>query len=168
MGTRHLTVIKKDNEYKLISYGQWDWYPSWQGKNILELLRDMDMVQLMDNVDTMVPTNDVHVSTLCKASKNWEKDYPQFSRDTGTKIIKLIYDTPNLPILDPKQEGVLEDMKPNVWIEYSYIVDLDQSTLEVHTGTPLDKKGKPNTPVKSYDLHNLPTTEQFLLDINAI
>ena len=31
MGTRNLTVVMADNEYKVAQYGQWDGYPRIQG-----------------------------------------------------------------------------------------------------------------------------------------
>jgi hypothetical protein len=39
MGTRHLTIIKHEGQIKLANYGQWDGYPSGQGRNIIEYLR---------------------------------------------------------------------------------------------------------------------------------
>ncbi len=168
MGTRHLSIIKKDNEIKLCQYWQWDWYPSWQGVNILAILHRIDIPTLMDNVDTLIPTSDTHVDTLTRASTHWEKKYPQFSRDTWTNIIQLIHDTPNLKIFDPKRAWVLDDMQPNFYIEYSYLVDLDNDRLELYVGTPLDKDGNERKPDYSCDLHNLPDTEAFLLATNHL
>ena len=35
MGTRNLTCVVLDGKYVVSSYGQWDGYPSGQGKTIL-------------------------------------------------------------------------------------------------------------------------------------
>ena len=40
MGTRHLTCVVKDGDYKVAQYGQWDGYPSGQGIDILTFLRE--------------------------------------------------------------------------------------------------------------------------------
>lgn len=42
MGTRHLTCVIKDGDYKVAQYGQWDGYPEGQGLNILNFLKEMD------------------------------------------------------------------------------------------------------------------------------
>ena len=120
----------------------------------------------MDNVDTLIPTSDTHVDTLTRASKDWEKEYPQFSRDTGTNIIQMVHDTKSLQISDPK--NFLSDLKPNVYIEYSYLLDLDNDRLELYVGTPLDKDGNERKPDYSCDLHNLPDKEAFLLATNQL
>lgn len=38
MGTRNLTCVVLDGEYKVAQYGQWDGYPEGQGRTILEFL----------------------------------------------------------------------------------------------------------------------------------
>ena len=40
MGTRHLTVIIKDNKIRLAQYGQWDGYYSGQGENFTNFVRN--------------------------------------------------------------------------------------------------------------------------------
>lgn len=39
MGTRNLTIVKLDGEYKVAQYGQWDGYPGGQGLRCLSFLR---------------------------------------------------------------------------------------------------------------------------------
>jgi len=46
MGTRNLTCVVLDGEYRIAQYGQWDGYPSGQGATVLEFLKDkMDREQ---------------------------------------------------------------------------------------------------------------------------
>ena len=40
MGTRNLTAVYIDGEYKVAQYGQWDGYPEGQGLTALHFLRD--------------------------------------------------------------------------------------------------------------------------------
>ena len=40
MGTRNLTAVFIDGEYKVAQYGQWDGYPGGQGMTALHFLRD--------------------------------------------------------------------------------------------------------------------------------
>ena len=34
MGTRHLIIVKSEGKTKVAQYGQWDGYPTGQGKDI--------------------------------------------------------------------------------------------------------------------------------------
>jgi len=49
MGTRHLIVVKKDNEIKVAQYGQWDGYPSGQGVSILKFLRNKKRIKKLSD-----------------------------------------------------------------------------------------------------------------------
>ena len=40
MGTRNLTIVYVDGEYKVAQYGQWDGYPEGQGATCLDFLRN--------------------------------------------------------------------------------------------------------------------------------
>lgn len=51
MGTRHLTCVVKNNEYKVAQYGQWDGYPSGQGVNILNFLKEMSQEKFLKGID---------------------------------------------------------------------------------------------------------------------
>lgn len=39
MGTRSLTCVVLDDQFKIAQYGQFDGYPSGQGKTALEIMR---------------------------------------------------------------------------------------------------------------------------------
>ena len=39
MGTRFLTAVFADGQYRVAQYGQWDGYPEGAGVNILHFLR---------------------------------------------------------------------------------------------------------------------------------
>lgn len=42
MGTRNLTCIVKDGEYKVAKYCQWDGYPSGKGLDLLHILKEIN------------------------------------------------------------------------------------------------------------------------------
>lgn len=43
MGTRNLTCVVSDGEYKVAQYGQWDGHPEGSGKFILKFLKEVDL-----------------------------------------------------------------------------------------------------------------------------
>lgn len=50
MGTRGLTQVILDGEYKISQYGQWDNYPSGAGVEVLDFLRTMDADAFKDKL----------------------------------------------------------------------------------------------------------------------
>ena len=42
MGTRNMTFVVESGEYRVAQYGQWDGYPSGQGLNIVDFMREQD------------------------------------------------------------------------------------------------------------------------------
>ena len=44
-------ILKKDNQFKVFNYGQWDGYPAGQGKDILNLLSSQNIKKLSDNLE---------------------------------------------------------------------------------------------------------------------
>ena len=52
MGTRHLTCVVLNGEYKVAQYGQWDGCPSGQGSYILEFLKkDFNKNEFIKNLE---------------------------------------------------------------------------------------------------------------------
>ena len=42
MGTRNLTIVHKNGEYKVAQYGQWDGYPEGLGATLLNFLKNVN------------------------------------------------------------------------------------------------------------------------------
>lgn len=92
MGTRHRqAVITKSGESKIWQYGQWDGYPSGQGVDILEYLREGDLKKYQKNLEVIPLINDDQIDRV-NLDSNWTKNYPYLSRDCGSKIHKMIED----------------------------------------------------------------------------
>lgn len=195
MGTRHLTCVVKDGEYKVAQYGQWDGYPSGQGIDILNFLRDqLDREKFFANLaQTFEPTEEQIKAWWLEVGHDIEKsdglvDYaiakkysakhPSLSRDAGSDILELIQNASEpVPVRLNKEFAA-----DSLFCEYAYVVDFDKGTFEVFKGfnqSPLAEterfyglkcddvaKGyEPVRHVKTYQLDALPTDEQFLADL---
>lgn len=191
MGTRHLTAVVLDGQFRIAQYGQWDGYPSGQGKTALEFVRSMDRSTFetklramrfaskadLEAIDAEVqasPIVDGGSSLLAEGGK-----YQQFSRDRGAKILALVANA------DPGIQ--LHDMRAfaadSLFCEWAYVIDLDKNRFEVYQGfnkTPLGEGDRfkcvekhvqkrseyqPIRLLKSYDLLALPPLELFLAEL---
>ena len=52
MGTRNITRVIHNGQVKVCQYGQWDGYPTYTGKKVLEFIRDTDMKEFAKKVDS--------------------------------------------------------------------------------------------------------------------
>lgn len=149
MGTRHLTVVIKDNEIKLSQYGQWDGYFKGQGQNFVNFVRNnlrkkLQLEWFKGKIDLLKPVNEEYYNMLVEKYKemNANKEFrlpfsvvlPQFSRDTGTNILNLI-DSLHSYELDNKRFPVYIE-KDVDWCEFAYVINLD--TEEVYLLTTWD------------------------------
>ena len=187
MGTRNLTVVQHDGQYKLAQYGQWDGYPSGQGKTILEFLRDkFDREKFISRLNACKLLSDEEVAALDKdfSADDWTKLYPSLSRDTAAEVLEYIQESTE-PVPIQKDFSFAGD---SLFCEWAYVIDLDANMFEVY-------KGFNQTPVlggsRFYDLQNkltsdstdkyypvrleyawrleaLPTNEEFLTALNDI
>lgn len=156
MGTRGLTCVVQDNEYKVAQYGQWDHYLDGAGLSILHALRN-----IVPNLDAFKQTirtrveryTDQELSNVWNAyiaplvTSGWvpmeveekvKNDYPTFSRDMGYGIIAHISNGANANIIPVHPR--LSFAADSLFCEYCYVIDLDKDTFEVYKGfnkTPL-------------------------------
>lgn len=188
MGTRHLIAVHVDGQYKVTQYGQWDGYPEGQGKGCLEFLREqynpeafktavracrfIEKEQLRDLLVTYGQKSDGMISM--NDYDRFSKDHPEFSRDTGSDILKMIQDHyPDGLAL----ESAITFAADSLFCEWAYVIDLDTDMFEVYEGfnkkelTPEDRfyflreyeEGKYHGVrlVKRWFLSNLPTEDEF-------
>lgn len=182
MGTRNLTVVYKNGEYKVAQYGQWDGYPEGLGITLLNFLKNVNMDSFrnaVDNVSFYTEEEIKEIRELVEERRtlipnyDWSEDFPQLSRDTGGYILNLItFKGVN------KVDNSINFAADSLFCEWAYVIDLDKNTFEVYEGfneKPLGPNERFNFlkregsqryyPVKlcaSFDLLSLPTQEDFL------
>lgn len=174
MGTRNLTCVVLNGEYKVAQYGQWDGYPSGQGITALKFLRDLDRDSFVAKVAAARWITDEEAEAL---GSRWKETHGHLSRDHGAKILKLVTDA---------DAGIqlgngLDFAADSLFCEWAYVIDLDKNTFEVFKGfneQPLaegerfaflsGKAEREYTPVRhvhTFNLGALPTDEEFLAQV---
>lgn len=155
MGTRNLTCIVKDNEYKVAKYCQWDGYPEGQGLNILNYLKILNLEKLKENLKFVIPFDaDNYKKELIDfgvPKEELEKDFvgyetykkieqylklhPSISRDTGAEILELITQTEK----EIEIKNSLNFAADSLFCEWCYVIDFDKNTFEIYKGFNTEK-----------------------------
>ena len=173
MGTRNLTVVYVDGDYRVAQYGQWDGYPDGQGMTCLEFLTEEFVEHKFRQ--NLKKIKMVQTQEELEALRTLYKDVlPEFDRDTGAKILELI------------QNGKVSSgfLVNNIGFasqsdcEWAWVIDLDKRTFEAYVGwnhDPLteddrffflrdqEEDGYHGAKlVRSWNLSCLPTKEEFL------
>ena len=186
MGTRNLTCVILNGDFKVAQYGQWDGYPSGSGKDILDWLSDKaaDFERLKEvankvtrmrgdyDSQTWVEINTENPRVIPQA--DFDK-YPSFSRDMGSEVLEYIISTEN-PIVVLQEDFAQESL----FCEWVYVIDLDSMNFDIYegfntqplsecelfyTGKVPDGEYYPVKLVKSYPLNFLPDADEFLADL---
>lgn len=161
MGTRNLTVIIKDNKIRLSQYGQWDGYFDYTGIRFIEFVKnnlqgkkdtDMRISDFASKVDLLKATTKAYLDEILSIGEKYctsagDKKYvipfsimfPQFSRDTGIKILDLINSLRAFELGNQKFPVSL-DYDKDGWCEYANVINLD--TKEIYMLTCHEFKGK--------------------------
>ena len=197
MGTRNLTCVVNDGTYRIAQYGQWDGYPSGQGLNILGFLSDGNVEALKRNSLKCSFISDENYKRLwrefgvnldkngfvdSKTSDKFNAKYPQFNRDVGSDILKMVADSPDGLMLQDDYMFAADSL----FCEWAYVIDFDKNTFEIYQGfnnKPLDSSERfsglyckandkrdsddkyyPVKLVATFSLSELPDTEEFLLE----
>ena len=123
MGTRHLTIVVKNKEYKVAQYGQWDGYPSGQGKTVYEFLSTEDLIKFSSEIDkiTFIPKD---TKETFDAREN-----PELGRDIGSSVLYMIQAGEVSRLFN-----MIEFAADSLYCEFAYLIDLDKWTLEVYKG----------------------------------
>lgn len=191
MGTRSLTCVVLDDQFKIAQYGQFDGYPSGQGSTALSIMRKIVLQNKLDRFTETVRklnklTDAQHKQLWIDIGADPSKDYvsmeianafdekhPELSRLTAAEILSLVM------YRDISRVQLSEDFAhDSLFCEWAYVVDLDQGIFEVHKGlvkSPHSKgrfsSGKcessgyyPVRLAKSYKLDALPSVDDFVSD----
>lgn len=149
MGTRNLTMVISEGKTVIAQYGQWDGYPSGQGKTALEFLLGCDIkkfkeiVQRCRFIDTskrkQKEMENFLVKIGCKdgwmnteQSEKYQKKYPFLTRDNGAKILELIYNDNSDKLMWLYDSS--DFASDSLFCEWGYVIDLDKETFEVYRG----------------------------------
>ncbi len=164
MGTRNLTCVYMNGEYKVAQYGHWDGYPEVLGVTILTFLKSVNMESFKDAVSK--------VSFLTKANRKLMPDY-DWTKD-GEILNRIVFDGVT------KVENSIDFAKDSRLCEWAYVIDLDTNKFEVYRGfnkeplsasdrfyfngeTAEDSDGYyPIKKIADFYLNNLPIEEDFL------
>ena len=144
MGTRHLTTVVKNGEYKVAQYGQWDGYPSGQGVTVCKFLqKEMDRAKFEKALSECRfisgderrskwvecgadPNSDM---VTMDVSNRFKESFPELHRDTGAEILGLIQDARKREL-----ENDLDFAYDGLMCEWVYVLNMDNDTLEIHKG----------------------------------
>jgi len=192
MGTRNLTAVVKDGEYKVAQYGQWDGYLQGSGLDILNFLHCINISKFSEAVDalrfyTKDELEDIYQlytdnGSIISGSLNEQlwKTTPALkviSRDMGSSVLwEIMKQGGDLKLKDESSFA-----KDSLFCEGCYVIDLDTNMYEVYEGF----NKEPNTegrfigkvedngyaPVKllgMYQLNNLPTAEEFIKQLEPL
>lgn len=143
MGTRNLTCVWVDGDFKVAQYGQWDGYPSVAGAEIMSAIRDITVEGSLEAfADTVRGCRFLEEGELearyaglgiegewipVDDADRFKEHYPQLDRDMGYHIVRWLWENGPAELNDSL--GFAQD---GLFCEWAYVVDLDERTLEVY------------------------------------
>lgn len=150
MGTRNLTAVYVDGEYKIAQYGQWDGYPQGQGMTCLNfakkfLANKTDREAFAEKVRTCSWITDEEIAQVSEKIRRehilgWSSIWPELSRDTGANILEIVQRSePGL-----KLKNDIDFAAESLFCEWAWVIDLDAGTFEGYRGFNQSKKLKPD------------------------
>lgn len=149
MGTRNLTAVMIDGEYKVAQYGQWDGYPDGQGMTALMFLSTPGMIDKLkanlgkvrfldangrdkdfaDSYDKNAPTWSNEPDKRTPEQRRWFSAY--ISRDLGADILHNIAESDDAEII---LKNSIDFANDSLFCEWAYVIDFDENTFEVFSG----------------------------------
>lgn len=193
MGTRNLTCVVLNNEFKVAQYCQWDGYPSGQGLTVLEFLHDLVNTPGKENifrlkVSALEWISDDELKDMWNSvgadgsgwvtydvSGRFKNKWPHLDRDMGAEILETIMTVNSeIKLKDDHKFGF-----DGLFCEWAYVIDLDKRQLEVYDGFhkesapdgqrwtgPVDENGYgPIQLKKTYSFDELPENDVFINEL---
>lgn len=189
MGTRNLTCVIKDNQFRVAQYGQWDGYPEGAGKHILTLLSNPANVERLRNrvestsfVSQEEWNRRLETAGIGQAIRmgseeetRFVNDFHAINRDTGCNILDVIIESDQpIELMDNR-----EFAHDSLFCEWAWVIDFDRNVFEAYRGFNKDPKAnsgvfanvpnseKPNeyapvALVATFPLNNLPTLDEMI------
>lgn len=145
MGTRNLTAVYLDGQYKVAQYGQWDGYPEGQGITVLTFLRDKMDLELFKEAlrnSSYIPSEeltalwkqygaDENGLVTMEDSDRMMEDHPEFSRNTGAGILEMVQNHSE----GMKLQDSINFAADGLFCEWAWVIDLDAGTFEGTAGS---------------------------------
>lgn len=197
MGTRNITAVIHDGKIKISQYGQWDGYYDYTGREVLKFCRKYLSIEcnrekftervnlckqvsksfrkIMDTVDKKMGRENNK-----KFCVPFNQLFPQMSRDTGFKILNIIWELQPYDF-NTDDENNLTQHYPihlcldcgydNIFgIEYTNVIDLDNNMVYMLTSHTFKGEALDTTDLidktyigqycyLKYSLHNIPDEE---------
>lgn len=146
MGTRHLTCVVLDGEYRVAQYGQCDGYPDGQGAVIIKFLREeylpglfrakVDATKVVDADEYRRRWNALNLSKGDKFgfvpysdAQRFAMSYPHLNRDMGAGILAWVQSAKA-----PEVTLSVQFAADGLFCEWAYVLDLDHDMLEIYQG----------------------------------
>ena len=140
MGTRNLTAVYLDGQYKVAQYGQWDGYPEGQGITVLTFLRDKMDLELFKEAlrnSSYIPSEeltalwkqygaDENGLVTMEDSDRMMEDHPEFSRNTGAGILEMVQNHSE----GMKLQDSIDFAADGLFCEWAWVIDLDAGTFD--------------------------------------
>lgn len=140
MGTRHLVCVFSAGDFRVAQYGQWDGYPTGQGRNIanilttpgnLQALREkLANVSFYDQTELQLLFNAFEKKQNTPGARSFEEAFPTIDRDLGSEILSLVIDSTSPIKLQDERDFACDSL----YCEWAYVVDLDCDSLFVYRG----------------------------------
>lgn len=145
MGTRNLTCVVKNGEYKVAKYCQWDGYPDAQGQSVVDfLIGEYNPKIFSEQIDRVIELGSEELRKRWEAhgaddsgfvtfdiANSFKKDFYFLDRDVGGgRFLKYIQETSN-PEIPPMDVSFAAD---SLFCEWCYVIDLDTNQFEVYEG----------------------------------
>lgn len=179
MGTRHLTAVYIDGQYKVAQYGHWDGYPEGAGLMTLNFARTLANKNRMDDFTKRVRAAQWFGDSEIKQAEN--RNRPQFDSDIGADVLNYIMTWP----CGVKLLNSIEFAADSLMCEWVWVIDLDKNTFEGFKGFNKTKPLRPDDRfyflrdkerdvtcsedkyygvilAATWSLDNLPTDDEFL------
>ena len=180
MGTRYLTAVYQDGEYKVAQFGAQDGYPRIGGAEVLRFAKTIvesaarEAFQEKVRQCRWITAEDLEAIGQAKGA-DWETEHPELADSTGAGILEMIRNSESGLALGDD----LEFAADSLFCEWAWVLDLDKGTFECYQGSnaevPLteqdrffflrDKEEHGYYGVrlaKAWDLTHLPSEKTFL------
>ena len=140
MSTRGLIGFKIDNKYKVM-YNHSDSYPEWLGQRVVDFINNLEDIQklkenaskviLVEQLDEVDKDSEfIKKSPLLQEETEEDQSWYDILRNfQGIDIIEHVYNGDILVMHDD-----FDFFEDSLFMEYGYIINLDNETLDLYKG----------------------------------